>query len=62
MAVPQSHYYIDARDATPGVEEKIEQVIKMVQGGNASIERRAVTANINARAKIPSAYRARYGQ
>jgi hypothetical protein len=61
IAGPQSHYYIDAREANPGVEARIEGVIRMVGQVNASIERRAISANVQARAKNPAAYRARYG-
>lgn len=39
-----SHYYIDARGATPGVEDKIANIIRYVQGIDASIEKRAVSA------------------
>ena len=62
QSAPQHHYYIDAREANPGVEERIESVIKMISGVNASIERRAVLANVQARSKNPMAYRPRYGQ
>lgn len=53
-------YIIDARGADAGVEERIEAVIKRLDSVDASIERRAVTANVHARALAPRMYMPRY--
>ncbi len=58
----QHNYYIDASGAAPGVEEKIAAVIKMIQGVSASVERRAIAANVKARAMAPALYAPRYGR
>ncbi len=48
-----NHFYIDARGADIGVEQRLEQLSKRLGGLDASIERRAITAAAQANARSP---------